>query len=85
MAGSGSAATTWPRIWFKGGSEPGVLTLGYLARDHAGGTFVVIVLTEDQAQPVQESLAAEVFRASTSSPEPSTCCGPPPKAEPREH
>ena len=58
--GVGLSATTWPRIWFKGGSEPGVLTLGYLARDNAGGTFVVIVLTEDQAQPVQESLAAEV-------------------------
>ena len=27
------SAGTWPRIWFKGGSEPGVLTLGYLARD----------------------------------------------------
>ena len=58
--GIGLSATTWPRIWFKGGSEPGVLTLGYLARDNAGGTFVVIVLTEDQAQPVQESLAAEI-------------------------
>ena len=58
--GVGLSATTWPRIWFKGGSEPGVLTLGYLARDNAGGTFVVIVLTEDQVQPVQESLAAEI-------------------------
>ena len=35
-------------------------TLGYLARDSAGSTFVVIVLTEDTAQPVQESLATEV-------------------------
>jgi hypothetical protein len=58
--GVGLSATTWPRIWFKGGSEAGVLTLGYLARDIAGGIFVVIVLTEDQAQPVQESLAAEI-------------------------
>ncbi len=58
--GIGLSTTTWPRIWFKGGSEPGVLTLGYLARDDAGGTFVVIALTEDQAQPVQESLAAEI-------------------------
>jgi hypothetical protein len=58
--GVGLSASTWPRIWFKGGSEPGVLTLGYLARDDAGGTFVVIALTEDQAQPVQESLAAEI-------------------------
>jgi hypothetical protein len=53
------SSTTWPRIWFKGGSEPGVLTLGYLARDQAGTTYAVILLTEDAAQPVQESLAAE--------------------------
>jgi Beta-lactamase enzyme family/ORF 12 gene product N-terminal len=41
------SAATWPRIWFKGGSEPGVLTLGYLARDSQGQTFVVIALTEN--------------------------------------
>jgi hypothetical protein len=34
-------------VWFKGGSEPGVLTLGYLARDTAGQTYVVVALTED--------------------------------------
>jgi beta-lactamase class A len=38
---------TWPTVWFKGGSEPGVLTLGYLARDTAGQTYVVVALTED--------------------------------------
>ena len=31
----------WPTVWFKGGSEPGVLTLGYLATDGRGQTFVV--------------------------------------------
>jgi hypothetical protein len=31
----------WPTVWFKGGSEPGVLTLGYLATDSRGQTFVV--------------------------------------------
>ncbi len=51
---------TWPRVWFKGGSEPGVLTLGYLARDSSGQTFVVVVLTEDTSKPVQESLAVEI-------------------------
>ena len=58
--GVGLGAADWPTVWFKGGSEPGVATLGYLARDSAGSTFVVIVLTEDTAQPVQESLATEV-------------------------
>jgi len=51
---------TWPRVWFKGGSEPGVLTLGYLARDSRGQTFVVVVLTEDTSKPVQESVAVEI-------------------------
>ena len=51
---------TWPRVWFKGGSEPGVLTLGYLARDNRGQTFVVVVLTEDTSKPVQESAAVEI-------------------------
>jgi hypothetical protein len=47
--GIGLSTTTWPRIWFKGGSEPGVLTLGYLARDSSGRTYVVIALTENPA------------------------------------
>jgi beta-lactamase class A len=58
--GIGLSAKTWPRIWFKGGSEPGVLTLGYLARTNRGQSFVVIVLTEDAKKPVQESLAVEI-------------------------
>ena len=48
-------AGTWPRVSSKGGSEPGVLTLGYLARDSRGQTFVVVVLTEDTSKPVQEA------------------------------
>lgn len=47
-------------MWFKGGSEPGVLTLGYLARDSRGQTFVVVVLTEDTSKPVQESAVVEI-------------------------
>jgi hypothetical protein len=31
----------WPTVWFKGGSEPGVLTLGWLATNRDGRTFVV--------------------------------------------
>ncbi len=58
--GIGLSSKTWPRIWFKGGSEPGVLTLGYLARDVAGQSFVVIILSEDTSKPVQESAAVEI-------------------------
>jgi hypothetical protein len=45
--GLGLDPTSWPTVWFKGGSEPEVLTLGYLARDSQGRTFVVTLLAED--------------------------------------
>ncbi len=38
---------SWPTVWFKGGSEPGVATVGYLARDSRGRTFVVTALTSN--------------------------------------
>jgi hypothetical protein len=31
----------WSRVWYKGGSEPGVLALGWLATNRKGETFVV--------------------------------------------
>lgn len=37
----------WPTIWFKGGSEPGVLTLGWLATDRDGDSFVVQAMVSD--------------------------------------
>jgi hypothetical protein len=37
------APSAWPLLWFKGGSEQGVLTLSCLAR-RANGTVVVVVL-----------------------------------------
>ncbi len=49
------SAATWPTIWFKGGSEPGVLTLGYLARDRGGATDVVIVLTSNPSGTISEA------------------------------
>jgi hypothetical protein len=39
--GIGLNPSEWPTVWFKGGSEPGVLTLGWLATDSHGRTFVV--------------------------------------------
>ena len=39
--------TKWPTVWFKGGSEPGVLTLGYLATNSKGQTFVVSAMLSD--------------------------------------
>jgi beta-lactamase class A len=48
--GIGLSTTTWPTIWFKGGSEPGVQTLGYLARNRRGATYVVIALSENPSR-----------------------------------
>jgi hypothetical protein len=39
----------WPTIWFKGGGEPGVLTVGYLATNSKGQTFVVAGMLSDPA------------------------------------
>jgi hypothetical protein len=36
--------SSWPRVWYKEGSDPGALTAGYLATDSSGRTFVVTVL-----------------------------------------
>jgi hypothetical protein len=37
----GLHTSEWPTVWFKGGSEPGVLTLGYMATNRRGQMFVV--------------------------------------------
>ena len=39
----------WPTVWFKGGSGPGILTLGYLATNSNGQTAVVAVMLSDPA------------------------------------
>ncbi len=35
------SSLSWPTVWFKGGSDTGVFTLGYLAKDAHGGVDVV--------------------------------------------
>jgi hypothetical protein len=41
VAGIGLDTSQWPTVWYKGGSESGVLTLGWLAENSHGQTFVV--------------------------------------------
>jgi len=53
----------WKTTWFKGGSEPGVLTLAYLATTRTGQSYVVTVLAENPAQPINEARAAPVLLA----------------------
>ena len=43
----------WRPVWFKGGSEPGVLTLNYLATTRSGQAYVVSVLAENPAPLAQ--------------------------------
>ena len=47
----------WKTTWFKGGSEPGVLTLTYLATTRTGHSYVVAVLAENPSQPINEATA----------------------------
>jgi hypothetical protein len=51
----------WKTTWFKGGSEPGVLSLTYLATTQTGQSYVVTVLAENPSQPINEAKAAPVL------------------------
>lgn len=50
----GLDADAWPTVWYKGGSEPGVLSIGFLARDAAGRTYVVTALTSNPRTALDE-------------------------------
>jgi Beta-lactamase enzyme family/ORF 12 gene product N-terminal len=47
----------WRPVWFKGGSEPGVLTLNYLATTRTGQTYVASVLAANPAAPLAQDSA----------------------------
>ena len=51
----------WQTTWFKGGSEPGVLTLAYLATTRTGRSYVVAALAENPSQPIDETIATPVM------------------------
>jgi hypothetical protein len=53
--GLGLPAADFPTVWFKGGSEPGVLTLNYLARSADGTLVTAGVMLSDPAQPLDEA------------------------------
>ncbi|HEY1917428.1 MAG TPA: serine hydrolase [Streptosporangiaceae bacterium] len=55
---SGSLSSgSWRTIWFKGGSEPGVLTLNYLVTNAAGRSYVVSALTANPSAAIDEGTA----------------------------
>ncbi|GAA3794023.1 hypothetical protein GCM10022226_11630 [Sphaerisporangium flaviroseum] len=53
----------WPVVWHKGGSEPGLLALGFLARSAKGKTYVVTTLTADPRAALNESAAGQELLA----------------------
>jgi beta-lactamase class A len=53
--GLGLDPARWPTIWYKGGSEPGVSTLGYLATNSHGQTVVVTVMLSNPAAGLSPS------------------------------
>ena len=53
----------WKTTWFKGGSEPGVLTLAFLATTRSGQSYVVTVLAENKSQPIDQASAIPAILA----------------------
>ncbi|MBB2913954.1 hypothetical protein FHS43_005263 [Streptosporangium becharense] len=56
--GLGLNRRKWPTVWAKGGSELGVLDMSFFARSAKGKTYLVTVLTNDPAKPLDESKVA---------------------------
>ncbi len=51
----------YPRVWFKGGSEPGVLTLTYLVRTADHRTLVDAVMLADPREPIKQAATAQML------------------------
>jgi beta-lactamase class A len=51
----------WKTTWFKGGSEPGVLSMAFMATTWIGHSYVVTVLAEDPSQPINQETAIPVI------------------------
>jgi hypothetical protein len=59
--GIGLDRAEFPDVWFKGGSEPGVLTLNHLARRADGRVLVSSVLLANPAGELDSSVQAKAF------------------------
>jgi hypothetical protein len=51
----------YPVVWFKGGSEPGVLTLNYLARSAGGRIVVASLMLANPDAPFSDAITSEVL------------------------
>jgi len=59
--GTGLDPAQWPTVWYKGGSEPGVLTMGFLATNSKHQTFVVVAMLSDPAAVLSPSATPELL------------------------
>lgn len=53
--------TEFPTVWFKGGSEPGVLTLNFLAERRNGAVVAASVMLRNDTEPIPASAATEAL------------------------
>jgi hypothetical protein len=61
--GIGLDPSDWPTVWFKGGSEPGVLTLGFMATNSRGQTFVVSAMVSNAGAALAPSATVALLEA----------------------
>lgn len=57
--------TAYPTVWFKGGSEPGVLTVNWMVQAADGRTMVISTMLGDQHANINEFAALGVLFAVT--------------------
>jgi hypothetical protein len=62
-SGDMTLGSRWRSVWFKGGSEPGVLTLNYLATTTSGQRYVVSVLAENQSAMIASAATTTLITA----------------------
>ena len=63
IGGLGLDPSEWPTVWFKGGSEPGVVTVGYMATNSQGQTFVVSAMLSNATAALAPSATLALLDA----------------------
>ncbi|GAA3552004.1 serine hydrolase [Nonomuraea rosea] len=59
-AGLGLDGGEWPVVWYKGGSELGLVDMSFLARTAKGRTYVVTSMSVDPGAPIGEQATMEL-------------------------
>ncbi|SDJ59706.1 Beta-lactamase enzyme family protein [Nonomuraea maritima] len=58
-AGLGLDRASWPRVWFKGGSEVGLSDVSFLARTSTGTSYVVTMMAVNTGAPLSQRVTVE--------------------------